>query len=339
LESVPRTQVRRGEPASWGKIGDWLPSASNGIVGKLGFGQSAFCWHTRLLPKVKQAFSAIWGDNDLLVSFDGGNVFRPWRQRPDNSEIARATRSWGVASPAIGPRRPSDHRVASPEEWRTEGSWWHVDQNAFLPGMRGRMSVQGLVTFTDATPATGGLCVVPGSHLQHEEVSERACGEKLPANFLPVQGGDPVLGAGGRLVCARAGDLLLWDSRCVHCNTPGSIEEDEDEEQQQTCLPKGDQGGGGGELPEEEGSGGIATAATAELLRVAAYVCMTPAAWASEDVRKWRKDHFLRNVTTGHLPHVLTGAGEAPEWPPPRSWDTVSPAQRLLIVGASPSLS
>ena len=32
-----------------------------------------------------------------------------------------------------------------------------MDQNAFLPGKDGRVCVQGLVTLTDATAATGGL--------------------------------------------------------------------------------------------------------------------------------------------------------------------------------------
>merc|ERR1719316_1926134 len=83
---------------------------------------------------------------------------------------------------------------------------------------------QGLVTFTDATPATGGLCVIPGSHRNFEAVCQRAYSHQLPCDFVPVQQGDPVFDLGGKLVCAKAGDLLLWDSRCVHCNTPGVTE-------------------------------------------------------------------------------------------------------------------
>merc|ERR1712137_784507 len=81
LESVPETQVKRNNLSTWGIEGDWLPSPSNGILGGFGFGQSAFCWHARLLPGVKQAFAAIWDSDDLIVSFDGGNVFRPWAQK------------------------------------------------------------------------------------------------------------------------------------------------------------------------------------------------------------------------------------------------------------------
>lgn len=38
----------------------------------------------------------VWEDQrDLIVSFDGGNAFRPWKIKP---------------------------------EWSTDGGWWHVDQ-------------------------------------------------------------------------------------------------------------------------------------------------------------------------------------------------------------------
>ena len=32
---------------------------------------------------VQESFAAIWGTEDLLVSFDGGNIFRPWRYNPE----------------------------------------------------------------------------------------------------------------------------------------------------------------------------------------------------------------------------------------------------------------
>eukprot|EP00854_Cymbomonas_tetramitiformis_P026911 gene26911-33089_t len=57
-------------------------------------------------------------------------------------------------------------QVASSGEasWKTRGGWFHTDQNALLPGMQGRVCVQGLVTLTDVDSASGGLCVIPGSH-------------------------------------------------------------------------------------------------------------------------------------------------------------------------------
>jgi hypothetical protein len=285
LESIPGTQVTRTDVATWGIDGDWLPSSDNGLLGGSGVGQSAFCWHTRLLPLVRRAFASIWCCDDLIVSFDGGNVFRPWLQTP---------------------------------EWRTQGSWWHIDQNAFLPGKDGRKCIQGFVTFTDATPETGGLCVAPGSHHQHEEVCERAYAQKLKGDFVPVQSDDPALAASGaRLVCAMAGDLVLWDSRCVHCNAPGVMKT-----------------GTGASC----GASASAAGAQAELLRVVSYVCMTPAARASSDVLAKRKDAFINNVGTSHSPHEYLGAVEAPPWLPLNRWIDTPELQRRLIVGADSPL-
>lgn len=79
VESVPGrpTQIaRRNDIATWSN-GNWIPDTRTGIINGYGFGQSNFCWHTRLLPEVEAAFKAIWGvDKRLLVSYDGGNAFR-----------------------------------------------------------------------------------------------------------------------------------------------------------------------------------------------------------------------------------------------------------------------
>eukprot|EP00931_Biecheleriopsis_adriatica_P073453 TRINITY_DN47736_c0_g1_i1.p1 TRINITY_DN47736_c0_g1~~TRINITY_DN47736_c0_g1_i1.p1 ORF type:complete len:441 (-),score=84.21 TRINITY_DN47736_c0_g1_i1:147-1469(-) len=305
LESAPESKVSRGDPSTWDKCCGWLPSSGNGIIGSNGFGQSDFCWHARLLPKVKQAFASLWGCSDLLVSFDGGNVFRPWTQRP---------------------------------EWRTQGSWWHIDQNFFMPGKVTRVSVQGLLTFTDATPRTGGLCVVPGSHQQFREVCERSCAQKLPRNFVPVQPGDPVIALGTRLVCAKAGDLVLWDSRCVHCNTPGILEAETAKNSCESCADD--------LMSSSENMSAATTVSSAEssadpmpeLLRVVSYVCMAPAAWASDDVVSRRKDAFIKNVTANHWPYELHGDHLVPSWPARRKWNHASDTQKHLIVGMSSPL-
>eukprot|EP00747_Dinoflagellata_sp_TGD_P165189 gnl/TRDRNA2_/TRDRNA2_186158_c0_seq1.p1 gnl/TRDRNA2_/TRDRNA2_186158_c0~~gnl/TRDRNA2_/TRDRNA2_186158_c0_seq1.p1 ORF type:complete len:428 (-),score=72.79 gnl/TRDRNA2_/TRDRNA2_186158_c0_seq1:161-1417(-) len=281
LESVPNTQVKRGDPSTWDA--SWLPNKSNGILGVHGFGQTDFCWHARMLPSVHKAFAAIWGSDDLIASFDGGNVFRPWANR---------------------------------REWRTVGGWWHVDQNSFLPNQDGLACVQGLVTFTDATPATGGLCVIPGSHKCHQDVCARAHAHIQAGHFVQVQPGDPVLELGARLVCAKAGDLLLWDSRCVHCNTPGSPESEEPSAVDESAEPS----------------------AVDDLVRIAAYVCMTATSRASPEVLTQRKEGFLNNETTDHVPHEFHGSGEALPWPPRKSWSIASCLQKKLIVGASAAL-
>jgi hypothetical protein len=102
LESnPPDTTVRRSDPRTWtGRF--WLPDPQNGIITGYGFGHADWLWRVRLLPRVHETFAAVWGTRDLICSFDGGNLFRPWKR----------------------------HR-----EWITDSGWWHVDQNA----RRGRM--------------------------------------------------------------------------------------------------------------------------------------------------------------------------------------------------------
>ena len=78
LEDMPgeaKYAVRRDDSVSW-RNGSWFPSPRNGIANGYGMGQSKFLWYSRLLPKVSEAFRTIWGVESLLVSFDGGNVFR-----------------------------------------------------------------------------------------------------------------------------------------------------------------------------------------------------------------------------------------------------------------------
>lgn len=179
--------MRRHEPATW--IDDnWLPNRRNGIFSSRGVNHSPFAWNIRCLPKVKEAFAAVWQTNELLVSFDATNVFRPWTLSRD---------------------------------YLTKGGWWHVDQNALKgPERQGKVCVQGLVTLYDATPHTGGLCVIPRSHLQHDAFCQRAPNASVLGDFVPIEVTDSVFETDGVLVGAKAGDLVLWDSRTIHCNTP-----------------------------------------------------------------------------------------------------------------------
>ena len=71
-------------------------------------------------------------------------------------------------------------------------------------------------------------------------------------DFVLVQGQDALLRDGGALLCARAGDLLLWDSRTIHCNSPATAELDAELQAADLKRPP------------------------LELLRIVSYVCMQP---------------------------------------------------------------
>ena len=127
------TQVLRRDSETWGN--DFLPHPATGIITGYGFGQSRFCWNLRTLQAVPKVFSKIWGTDDLVTSFDGGAAFRPWS--------------------------------ADDTEWKTQGGWWHCDQNATRPGRSGKVCVQGLVQLTPANEWTGGASPSPRAHAHH----------------------------------------------------------------------------------------------------------------------------------------------------------------------------
>ncbi len=249
----------------------------------------------------------------MIVSFDAGNVFRPWRFDPT---------------------------------WLTDGGWWHVDQNCLRGKIRqGKVCVQGLVTYYDATEETGGLCVIPGSHKHHTELCERSAMAKGLFDFVPIAVDDPVVQSSERiLVCAKAGDLILWDSRTVHCNTPAltatrHLDNDEAKVNLDSKYGSGDAASEGSEhgavyamddkTPDTIGSAIAAhiitsdpplsgtdasTNATTEstpipthvdLIRLCAYVCMLPRSHATAEVLDSRKAAFVNRVRTSHWPNQL----------------------------------
>ena len=84
-----------------------------------------FMWDDRMEAGVIEAFSEVWGTEELLVSFDSLNVTFPNRR-----DVPR------------------------------KGAWEHVDQSPFRRGMH---CVQGIISLSTAGPDVGGLVVYPGS--------------------------------------------------------------------------------------------------------------------------------------------------------------------------------
>ena len=193
--------------------------------------QCSGTWYVRACPRVKEAFEQVWNTSNLVTSMDTAIAWAPWTK--------------------------SEYPL------RTEGL--HLDQthSAFD-------TVQGMVVLYDVTKDTGGLEVVPGSHLKFDEISD-----KVPANWkkaywdgnwgpLPPN----VFPSGsGKLVEAKAGDLILWDSRTIH----GGI-----------------RGEGGGD-PDE-------------LARLAVTVCMQPRRYLTSAIAKLRKEGFKKGWGFNHHP-------------------------------------
>eukprot|EP00463_Aulacantha_scolymantha_P000371 TRINITY_DN1223_c0_g1_i1.p1 TRINITY_DN1223_c0_g1~~TRINITY_DN1223_c0_g1_i1.p1 ORF type:complete len:391 (+),score=105.53 TRINITY_DN1223_c0_g1_i1:145-1173(+) len=249
--------AKRDNVKTWST--NWPADPKNGIFSKFGIGQSAFLWFVRSRPLVKKVFQEIWEDKDLLVSFDGCGVFRPWKYN---------------------------------SSWKTNGGWYHVDQNAATKP--DRESVQGLISLYDGGRSTGGLTVIDNSVKDFKGVQSRI-DESLKGtwDFVPIPKTDEILQTPGHLVCCKAGDLLLWDSRTIHCNSPGdSFQIDENTKVE---VKKTDDG-------------------PWDLIRLVCYVCMTPRKKASKEILEERKCAVEKGVTTNHWPHEYHADEGAPKF-------------------------
>jgi ectoine hydroxylase-related dioxygenase (phytanoyl-CoA dioxygenase family) len=187
----------------------------------------------------------------------------------------------------------------------TQSGWYHVDQGQSL---RGLQCIQGVLTLTDCNESTGGLCLIPKSHLYHDELVD-SLPTRVDGNFVPVPAPFHVLKhpqilprcqAGTVLfwsplslfTLCPAGDMIFWDSRLIHCSTHSLS------------------------IPSSEGNSHFHTATATTTtsmdfetpLRLAAYISMTPREWASEDTISTRVEAYCRNMTTSHWSHLLTYA-------------------------------
>jgi hypothetical protein len=271
---------KRNCPETWKN--DTVPniwSPDKGIIFGNGIGHSDFLWSIRALSGVKESFAKIWNDDDLLTSFDGGNIFRPWNVKKDIADSANDNETTKLSSMY--------------SSWKTSGGWWHVDQGSGKLGRR--HAVQGLFSLYGANASTGGLCVMPKSQSRHDEVCQDSVSSRDYVSVQPYLPGYATMHR--KLVCCEPGDLILWDSRTIHCNTPAH-------EPLQDHDPN-------------------------ELLRAVGYVCMTPRSMATPEVLAMRKEAYNYEVTTSHWPHVYH-PGQAND-NPTNDYNTCSEERKKLI--------
>lgn len=148
-----------------------------------------------------------------------------------------------------------------------------------------RCSIQGFVSLTDNNEFSGGLVVVPQSHKHFEELRSIARIDKGRVNHVRVDKKHPLLKQfQPRLVQCKAGDLVVFDSRTIHCNTPA--------------------------LDHENNNNNIYP----RLLRIVAYVCMSPTTMVPsdqlEEFRKTREQFVRDRISCTHWPCELNTSGK-----------------------------
>lgn len=262
--------IQRNNPDTWSN--NWPQFSTHGVIKGHGIGQSELLWNVRSNRSIKKVFAQLWNTRQLLTSFDGCCTFRDWRYN---------------------------------SSWKTGSGWNHVDQN---PRMKpDKCCIQGLVSLYDQNEKTGGLIVYPQTHLQFDQLKGVT---KTSSDFVKVLDTYSIMNNGktrGKLVHCKAGDLILWDSRTVHCNSPAVAID---------------------ELKQDE---------PVDLLRLVVYVSMGPVQFVRnitlEEFRQKRKDFVERNITTNHWSTELDIAGEEETRLPPQVIDNFTEYQKALIFG------
>jgi ectoine hydroxylase-related dioxygenase (phytanoyl-CoA dioxygenase family) len=247
LENIPGRHIQRNDPTTWSN--NWPGNGRFGVINDCGIGQSDFMWNIRSNRNIKRVYSHIWNTNELLVSFDGCGIYRNWYYEP---------------------------------KWKTTTGWYHVDQNPILKP--DRCCIQGFISLTNQNETTGGLIVFPYTHLRFQELKDLA---RRPKDFVSIPSTHSILDRGhaiGKFIQCQSGDLVLWDSRLVHCNSPAFVT---------------------GERLKNQ---------SIDLLRIVAYVSMSPTIfirdYTLDQFRKKRKLLAQNNCTLTHWSTDLTEASK-----------------------------
>ena len=243
------TGIDRKDPKTWDDD-RWPTAAHGGILPSYGIGHSKSQWYLRSIPNVKKAFAKIWGTEELLTSFDGVSLWRPWNINP---------------------------------QWKTESgqTWFHIDQHPI--SRPGKQCVQGLVNLLPTSEEVGGNVMVPGSHKFFknipQEYEERLARLPLGVDHFRFPNDDPKLSSQKPIMChMEIGDMLLWDSRTIHCSNSG------------TSLSKG----------------------TKELVRAASLICMMPKEKSNPEVIKQRREAVKKVISTTNWSDKFRNADEFP---------------------------
>eukprot|EP00415_Alexandrium_ostenfeldii_P000961 UN0961 len=131
-----------------------------------------------------------------------------------------------------------------------------------------------MVPLLPVTDGSGGLQVVPGSHLDEAKAEFKQAHPHMRSSGDWCPCDDEDLKQRALLLHALPGDLVLWDSRTVHGGLVGT--------------GKGDRSG---------------EALAAELARLSVTVSMTPRSRASDFVLERRRKGFARGESFNHVPH------------------------------------
>mmetsp|Transcript_1498 Transcript_1498/g.4337 ORF Transcript_1498/g.4337 Transcript_1498/m.4337 type:complete len:427 (-) Transcript_1498:266-1546(-) len=243
-----------------------------GILPFYGSGHTKFSWYLRDRKIVQTIYASLYNTVDLITSLDGLVI---WRAGDDH---------------------------------KTDAGWFHLDQNPKTkPGFE---AVQGLLNLLPVSSSTGGNVVVSKSHrlFPHhyagsfvEQDGTSACSSFYRQRLNELKGDDwmeidpndsRLLDPSNIISCLLdPGDLILWDSRTVHCSFPGNNCSSEDKHST-TCSDNTSYRG---------------------LIRVGGLVSMMPKSRATDEVIRGRIEAVKSSRTLTHWANKCSPLGEEHE--------------------------
>mmetsp|Transcript_5629 Transcript_5629/g.6991 ORF Transcript_5629/g.6991 Transcript_5629/m.6991 type:complete len:376 (-) Transcript_5629:127-1254(-) len=277
--------ANQSDENTWGKI----PNHGPGIMGNE-LPQTKGPWLIRGLESIRNIFSQIWKTDELLVSMDSVILWLPWWKN---------------------------------KNWIPHSEGLHIDQNPFRKP--DRCCVQGMVPLLDVTDITGGLEVIPFSHLSDAQNRFKLLHPYLERNFSDwcVVRNHDNKNAKPILLKAKAGDLILWDSRLIHGGKVGTgyqmiknqnhevSNESNHESNRESNVMKTDD--------NTQSSASERNQSTNQslhyqgLARMAIPICMTPRSFASNKILETRRRGFENGSTFTHWPHEAVVTNRIPK--------------------------
>ena len=227
--------IKRDDRTTWVEYQKLYPKHSM-LLQQYQVGHHPFVWQVRQNPKVVDIYSKIWSTKpeDLLTSFDGVSFHFP----PEDTN-----RGW------------------------YRQTWYHTDQSYFRPDFE---CIQSWVTAYDVEEGDATLAFLENSNKYHKEFKEVFKLEDKNdwyKHSREEQAFYENKGCEEKKIKCKAGDMVFWDSRTIHCGTEAVRRRDNPN------------------------------------LRNVVYVCMTPRERATEaNLRKKRKA-FNEIRMTSHWPH------------------------------------
>lgn len=180
--------IVQDDPQSW--LSFWELAPLHSMMLKHYVGHSQFMWDIRQNANVKKVFQTIHKDEDILTSFDGFSMHFPFEKLPRKRGKGRGN------------------------------EWFHTDQSPH----RKELCVQGIVNLFDVNEGDATLRVIERSHLKHADFFKERKIEKCSGDWYRPDENEMLYfkDLPKIHVKAKAGDMLLWNSKTFHCGGEAS---------------------------------------------------------------------------------------------------------------------